>query len=60
MSSATMVRGAATHSNTGIQKECVLSELRKRVSEDVMCAIHDCALGISPVTSYSGVRKESE
>ena len=55
-----MVRGAATHSNTGIQKECVLSELRKRVSEDVMCAIHDCALGISPVTSYSGVRKESE
>ena len=23
---------------------------------DVFCAIHDCALGISPVTSYSGVR----
>ena len=28
-----------------------------RVSEDVLFAMHDCALGISPVTSYSGVKK---
>ena len=27
-----------------------------RVSEEVLFAIHDCALGISPVTSYSGVK----
>ena len=24
-----------------------------RVSVDVLCALHDCALGTSPVTSYS-------
>ena len=27
-----------------------------RVSVDVLCVLHDCALGISPVTSYSGVK----
>ena len=27
-----------------------------RVSVDALCALHDCALGISPVTSYSGVK----
>ena len=26
------------------------------MSADALCAIHDCALGISPVTSYSGVK----
>ena len=25
---------------------------------DVVFAIHDCALGISPVTSYSGVNRK--
>ena len=29
-----------------------------RVSVDVFCAIHDCALGDSPVTSYSGEKNE--
>ena len=23
---------------------------------DALCALHDCTLGISPVTSYSGVK----
>ena len=23
---------------------------------DALCALHDCAMGISPVTSYSGVK----
>ena len=23
---------------------------------DALCALHDCALGFSPVTSYSGVK----
>ena len=27
-----------------------------RVSVDALCALHDCALGISPVTSDSGVK----
>ena len=27
------------------------------MSVDVLCAMHDCALGFSPVTSYSGVKK---
>ena len=26
------------------------------MSVDVLCAMHDCALGFSPVTSYSGVK----
>ena len=26
------------------------------VRVDVLCALHDCALRISPVTSYSGVK----
>ena len=30
-----------------------------RVSVDVLYAIHDCALGKSPVTSYSGVKRGS-
>ena len=30
-----------------------------RVSEDVLFAIHDCALGMSPVTSDSGVKSKS-
>ena len=30
------------------------------MSVDVLCAIHDCALGISPVTSYSGVKRGLE
>ena len=25
----------------------------------VFCALHDCVLGISPVTSYSGVKSSS-
>ena len=29
-----------------------------RVSEDALFAIHDWALGISPVTSYSGVKED--
>ena len=29
-----------------------------RVSVDALCALRDCALGISPVTSYSGVKKD--
>ena len=28
------------------------------MSEDVSLAIHDCALGISPVTSYSGAKSK--
>ena len=24
----------------------------------MLCAMHDCALGISPVTSYSGVKED--
>ena len=30
------------------------------VSVDILCAMHDCALGISPVTSYSGVTDWAE
>ena len=28
------------------------------MSEDVSCALHDCVLGISPDTSYSGVKQK--
>ena len=33
--------------------------LHFRVSVDALCALHVCALGISPVTSYSGVKRFS-
>ena len=31
-------------------------QIQIRVSVNVLCALHDCALGSSPVTSYPGVK----
>ena len=45
---------------TRIQRDCCdtsLSQQALRVSEDVLCAVHDCSLEISPVLAYSDVKR---
>ena len=70
MSGSSTIHGAKVRSSSRTPGGIVLSAIQKivltrfpgwcccaiRVSVDVLCAIHDCASGISLVVSYSGVK----